>query len=138
MSRRYALPLSVVLSALCLNGVAYADCGAPEILVEPAIAAAGSTVVVTGRALREPGICRDAGCGLRPSAGPAKDVRLVLAVEGGNSVRLGSLPDDDTYERIRQVQLPNDLPPGEASLQAVRGDGVVLATTPLRVVADSS
>jgi hypothetical protein len=137
MSRRYALPLSVVLSALCLNGVAYADCGAPELLVEPASAAAGSTVVVTGRALREPGLCRDAGCGLRPSAGPAKDVRLVLAVEGGNSVRLGPLPDKGTYERTRQVQLPNDLHPGDASLQAVRGDGVVLASVSLRVLANS-
>ena len=133
MSRRQPLLLSLVLTAFCLNGVAHADCGAAELLVEPAAAAPGAALVVTGRALREPGVCRDAGCGLRRSAGPAKNVRVVLVTADSKSIRLGVLPDEG-YDRVREIQLPDGLPAGPATLQAVRGDGEVLASVPVQVL----
>lgn len=133
MSCRRSLPLSLVLTAFCLNGVAHADCGAPELLVEPTAAAPGAAVVVTGRALREPGVCRDAGCGLRRGAGPAKNVRVVLVTADSEEVRLGVLPDEG-YDRVREVRLPSGLRSGSATIQAVRNDGAVLASVPVEVL----
>jgi hypothetical protein len=135
MTRRPALWLSAALTALVVNGVAVADCGVPEVGVAPAVAAPGETVVFTGTTLRD-GICYDSGCGFQPrpdKARPSRGVRLELQTSSG-TLDLGRLPDEDAYQRTRDIVIPPGTAPGPATLRALRRDGSLLDDAPLVVL----
>lgn len=130
--RRLRTSLLVAASVLALNGVARADCAGSELLVDPPTAAAGQTVQVTGRVLRD-GICYDTGGCLQRQPDkqrPSKGATLQVVSADGTVLPLGEFaPAGDTYDRVKSVRLPDELPAGPASLQAVRRDGSVIAET---------
>lgn len=137
MRRRSVLLLSGVLTATLLNGVAVADCGAPELAVAPSSAAPGQTVTVTGLLLRD-GICYDTGGCLqrRPNKQrPSRGAVLQVVSADGTVTSLGEFrPEGETYSRVKQVRVPTTLTPGTVTLRAVRKDGSVVAETPLAVL----
>ena len=137
MRRGSALLLSGVVTAFCLNGVAAADCGPPELAVAPASAAPGQAVTVTGSLLRD-GICYDSrGCLERQpnKQRPSRGAMLQVVSADGSVTALGEFrPEGETYNRAKRVRVPVGLTPGGATLRAVRKDGTVIAETPLAVV----
>ena len=136
MLRRSGILLSGALTATLLNGVAVADCGAPELAVAPSSAPPGRTVTVTGLLLRD-GICYDTGGCLQRQPNkqrPSRGAILQVVSADGRVTSLGEFrPEGTTYNRVKKVRLPDALEPGVVTLQAVREDGSVLAETSLLV-----
>ena len=127
--------LCLGLLAVLLGGwpvpAATAGCAGPQLAVgqrvepEPAPTAVtiGQVVTVTGEWFHTG--CDDtgqgAGCGAPPSEQePMRGVSLVLE-QGGTTVPLGTADAGDRSDRYRvdwQAQVPSDLQPGPATLQA--------------------
>ena len=108
--RRAVLLLGALLCVALLQPAAHAACVPHALTVEPAAAAAGSTVVVRGEAWFVG--CNDTGQGTREPA----DTAELTVEQDGEVYELGRVAADSDYRFTYEVRLPAELQPGAATV----------------------
>ena len=134
MRAKHLALLGMTLAAFAV-APARASCAAPEVSIRPTTATPGDRLVVRGRYWDD--ICDDTGgssC-LGGNDGfdsrPTQDISIRLQPSKGEAIALAEADADDDLRFAVQVQLPEDLAPGQYRVVAngTRSDVLIIERT---------